>query len=79
MKRQWRVRRQTCARPDGQLRWDRAYQALLVWPVTGSCPWGEPATADASSRSPMTEQERADADRRVCARLDDAPGGGAEH
>jgi hypothetical protein len=81
MKRQWRVRRQTCARPDGLCRWDRAYQSVLAWTVTGSSaldgrPNGEgrPATA-----CPVTEQERTHADWRVCTRLDDAPGRGSEH
>ena len=39
MKRHWRPRRQLLAAPDGQQRWDRAYQALLSWP--------EPATREA--------------------------------
>jgi hypothetical protein len=31
MNHQWRVRRQTISSPDGQQRWDRAYQLLLRW------------------------------------------------
>jgi hypothetical protein len=31
MKRHWQVRRQTAPHPDGQRRWDRAYQLLLQW------------------------------------------------
>ena len=31
MKRQWRIRRQASPKPDGQQRWDRAYQLLLQW------------------------------------------------
>ena len=46
MKRQWQIRRQLLAIPDGQQRWDRAYQALLRWT--------EPATA-----VPVTMSERA--------------------
>ncbi len=33
MKRQWRTRRQVLPQPDGQRRWDRAYQLLLDWPT----------------------------------------------
>jgi hypothetical protein len=31
MKRRWRVRREAVERPDGQGRWDQAYQAILLW------------------------------------------------
>lgn len=31
MKRHWQVRRQVTPHPDGQRRWDRAYQLLLQW------------------------------------------------
>jgi hypothetical protein len=31
MKRARRMRRELLATPDGQRRWDRAYQALLTW------------------------------------------------
>ncbi|MGO8951163.1 MAG: recombinase family protein [Ktedonobacterales bacterium] len=37
---QWRVRRQTTSSPDGQQRWDRAYQLLLQWT---ECPGLPPA------------------------------------
>jgi len=30
MKHSWQLRRQTVAYPDGQKRWDRAYQLLLA-------------------------------------------------
>jgi len=35
MKHQWRIRRQTVEYPDGQPRWDRAYQQLLAWSQNG--------------------------------------------
>jgi uncharacterized protein (UPF0548 family) len=76
MKRQWRVRRQTCALPEGQRRWDRAYQTLLAWTATRPSPTGARLHGD---ERPMTDREGPYADRRVCARLDDAPGGGPEH
>jgi uncharacterized protein (UPF0548 family) len=31
MKQRWQIRRRLQAMPDGQQRWDRAYQALLRW------------------------------------------------
>src|SRR5215213_3091107 len=31
MRRTWRIRRSTVEQPDGQDRWDRAYQLLLRW------------------------------------------------
>ena len=31
MKSEWRVSRSTIARPDGQRRWDYAYQFLVRW------------------------------------------------
>ena len=81
MKRQWRVRRQTCALPDGQRRWDRAYQTLLAWTATRPSPPGARLNRDErpTTERPVTEREGPYADRRVCARLDDAPGGGPEH
>ena len=35
MKREWRIRRQLLATPEGQQRWDRAYQQLLKWTPAG--------------------------------------------
>ena len=43
MKRQWRIRRATQPHPDGQHRWDRAYQDLLRWTLeheAGQRAWG---------------------------------------
>jgi uncharacterized protein (UPF0548 family) len=31
MKHHWQIRRQSVGYPDGQRRWDRAYQLLLGW------------------------------------------------
>ena len=31
MKHQWRIRRELQPKPDGQRRWDQAYQHLLQW------------------------------------------------
>jgi hypothetical protein len=38
MRRTFEVRRETSEQPDGQVRWDRAYQLVLGWAAT-------PATA----------------------------------
>ena len=61
--RRWQVRRQVQAKPDGQRRWDRAYQLLLNWTLTTTM-----ATREA-------EDERGD----VCAGIESAPGAGRNH
>ncbi len=66
MKRQWQLQRQGVARPDGQLRWDRAYQLLLSWTQPP-----EAGPPQLPSRRPV--QEVLDANSGVCARLDPAP------
>ena len=77
---QWRVRRQTTSSPDGQQRWDRAYQLLLRWterpglasptealpPAT--CPTGKPMQAEVPH-----------AHRRLCARFNAQPDAKADH
>ena len=46
VKHQWRIRRQTSPKLDGQQRWDRAYQFLLQWsqaqPQLLTCPLVNP-------------------------------------
>lgn len=63
MKRHWQVSRAEQPCPDGQRRWDRAYQLLLDWAA------GPPA--EPSRPSPLTEIT--DASRRLRPRLDPAP------
>ncbi len=71
MKRDWRMRRELLATPEGQRRWDRAYQALLTW----TC-------ADDAALTPMVGKrvgkERDDAGRNLCASVDAAAGAGAD-
>lgn len=55
MKRQWHIRRQAIPLPEGQQRWDRAYQLLLEW---SRCPAGPPLPPGKETR---------DANCRVCA------------
>ena len=50
MNRTWQIRRETVAHPDGQRRWDRAYQLLLCW-----------AADTVAAPAPTIAQEEADA------------------
>jgi uncharacterized protein (UPF0548 family) len=62
MKRQWNIRRQTTAVPDGQQRWEQAYQMLMEWTLCTT----------ATETSPG--QEKHDASRRVCTGIDHKSG-----
>ena len=59
MKQQWRTRRQVLPQPDGQRRWDRAYQLLLEWTTpTVRPPDRDGGSVSASPRSsPASTQE----------------------
>ena len=67
MKHQWNIRRQTIAVPDGQRRWDQAYQMVLQWT---RCPTAAPL-------SPRKETH--DESCRVCTGVDREPGPPANH
>jgi hypothetical protein len=67
MARQWHIRRQFQAAEEGERRGDQAYQRLLHWSLLHESP---PAAAPLS---PQRRQEGADANRRLCSRLDAAP------
>jgi len=71
MERQWQKRRRLVAQPDGQRRWDRAFQALLQW----SAP--EPSRLRAPDLD--RQEEIDDESSSVCACLDAAPGTDADH
>lgn len=60
MKRQWRVRRQFVPYPDGEPRWDRAFQYLLQWAVNAE---SHPTATPPSSM--LFPQEVDHADRSV--------------
>jgi hypothetical protein len=62
MNRTWQVHRDTVARPDGQRRWDRAYQLLLRWADEGRV-----------THAPTVTQEDDDARCLVCTGLDQSP------
>ncbi len=72
MKRQWRIRRDLLATPDGHQRWDRAYQHLLHW--TAARPASRVPSASDQQR---VEVEDEDSDLR--AGIDAAPGTGTDH
>ncbi len=59
MNRTWQVHRDIVAHPDGQRRWDRAYQLLLGW-----------ADEVVAPQPPFVTQEDDDAHCRVCPGLD---------
>ena len=71
MKRQWRTRRILLAAPDGQQRWDRAYQYLLTWTAAGL---GPPVPPVAWPRLREVEHDRGD----LRAGLDAAASTGAD-
>jgi hypothetical protein len=62
MNRMWQVHRELVAHPDGQRRWDRAYQLLLRW--ADDVPVAQASTVT---------QEDDDACCLVCASLDQSP------
>ena len=59
MNRTWQVHRDSVAHPDGQRRWDQAYQLLLRW-----------AADILVAQPPAVTQEDDDAYRLVCPGLD---------
>jgi hypothetical protein len=71
MKRQWHIRRQSVPTPDGQQRWDRAYQALLLWSALPTLP-ATSRIGNAQSREGMHEN------RDLRPRLDTAAGAGTD-
>src|SRR3954454_22400134 len=70
MRRQWQVRRRMRPAADGVRRWDRAYLLILGW-GTATAPPPAPST------SARREQE-VEHDGGLCARVDPAPGAGAD-
>jgi uncharacterized protein (UPF0548 family) len=67
MKRQWNICRQTTAVPDGQQRWDQAYQMLLEW------------TRCATATETSPEQEKHDASCHICTSINSESGPPSNH
>ena len=64
MKHTWVVRRQCQAVPDGERRWDLAYQSILLWAVAvHQEPQSEPVDA------PKAERDTDHANRNLCTGL----------
>ncbi len=81
MKHQWQLRRSLVAVPDGQQRWDRAYQSLLAWSQLSQRPKQPPEVQHVPEAQDVQvqEQEVAYARSGVCACLDAEPGTHADH
>ena len=73
MKHQWNVRRQFNPAPDGQRRWDRAYQLLLQSTLSND---SEPA--DKSLAGSCNDQEEGHENRCLPSGFDSAPSPGPE-
>jgi hypothetical protein len=71
MKRQGQIQRRLRATPDGQQRWDRAYQALLRWT--------EPTTLMSVATSEQAKAEVQHARSGVCPRIHTAASSSADH
>jgi hypothetical protein len=76
MNHDWRTIRRLEPHPDGQRRWDRAYQLLLEWAAADSAP-GRPRPGGPASSDPA--KGASDENCHLCARLDSTPGGDANH
>lgn len=70
MKKRWRIQRSLLATPDGQQRWDRAYQALLGW--------AEQAMVVSVVTCDQGTTEAQHASSGLCARVDPATGPSAD-
>ena len=71
MKSKWRVSRSTIVRPDGQRRWDYAYQFLVRWAMEQ-----EPG----SKANPLPNQEeQKNGSRPVCSSFDQSTTSKSNH
>lgn len=67
MKRQWKIQRKFVHSPDGERRWDQAYQLLLAW---------SQATTEHRAATNVEEEEETigDEDSGVCSGIQPTPG-----
>ncbi len=70
MKATWQVRRTVVEQPDGQRRWDTAYQFLLHWAL-------EPTAGPQPTGSPNQENDYGDCTLRT--RIDQPPNANPKH
>ncbi len=73
MKRQWHIRREFKAHPDGQQRWGRAYQYLLQW-TQNRVPMQNEASATKDQ-----PQEVQDENCSLCASINLTAGASTDH
>src|SRR5512135_133107 len=76
MKHDWRTTRRLQPHPDGQRRWDRAYQLILEWAAANTEP-GHPSADGLAPSSLMKEITCENCD--LCTSLDTVPGADANH
>ena len=74
MKSQWKLARHLVAHPDGERRWDRAYQYLLQQTIKT-----ELKTNSGGVTAPELKGERDHESSTVCACLNASPIPGADH
>jgi hypothetical protein len=74
MKHQWHPHRSLVVSPDGQQRWDRAYQSVLAWNQPPAQP---PQVQDVQEAPDVQEVDHAHSG--VCARLDAEPSALPDH
>jgi hypothetical protein len=71
MKSKWKVSRSTIARPDGQRRWDYAYQFLVRWAMEQEV---------ASKPNPLTEvKEYENGSSPICSSFDQSTTAKSNH
>ena len=69
MQQVWTIRRNLRSDPDGQRRWDRAYQRLMSWTAASEPP---------VPRQPPRPEEVLHEGGRVCSCFDPTPSAGAD-
>ena len=73
MEQRWTVQRSMIERPDGQQRWDRAYQCILRWTNEVASESGENLSLS------IQQKEKKDEGRYLRSCLDAAPTTSADH
>jgi hypothetical protein len=66
----WHVVRNLVPQPDGQRRWDYAYQCLIGWTSE---------LGNAAKLTSTSDQEKSNGNRPVCPSIDQSPTTGSDH